>query len=192
MAPENEESRRELSSWQTDFKDVSLPPINWKALVDYAIDVKRKHSNNDCKVTCQISDEYKKGGLNIVRRLKFHDDTCWLVRLQLHKATPESLLRLEQEVHTIQVIRERSNIRVPEVFAYESNCSNAVGAGFTITDFIPADTAMDSSGGWPIHKGIAPPRFKWTFYTDMAGIQVSLESFLDFKYLFSYRSKSLQ
>jgi aminoglycoside phosphotransferase (APT) family kinase protein len=55
------------------------------------------------------------------------------------------------------MVRERSNISVPEVFTYEADCNNAVGVPFMIMEFIPGDTAMDSFGGHRIHKGKTPP-----------------------------------
>ncbi|TAQ84492.1 hypothetical protein B7494_g7189 [Chlorociboria aeruginascens] len=67
--------------------------------------------------------------------------------------TPESIQRLEQEVHTGAVIRERSHIPITEVYAYETKCDNVVGVPFTIIELIPRDTAMDSSGGYTTHKG---------------------------------------
>jgi hypothetical protein len=174
MASQNEATSARPLNWKTDIDaERSLHSINWRALEDYAICIKRKYSNLDGKITCQLSAEYSMGGLHVVRRLDFHDGTSWIARLQLHKATPASLQRLIQEVHTIQVIRERSKIPVPEIFAYETSGNSAVGVAFMIMEFVPADTAMDSFGGWAVHKGKTPMQFKKEFYTAMAGIQVS-------------------
>jgi len=54
------------------------------------------------------------------------------------------------------VVRERSQIPVPEVYAYEANCDNAVGVPFILLEFMPRDTAMDSFGGYSTHKGVTP------------------------------------
>ncbi|KAF1948118.1 hypothetical protein CC80DRAFT_486569 [Byssothecium circinans] len=164
-------------NWKNDINaERSLPPIDWKALQEYAIGIKRAHTNHDSEVGCQLSSEYNMGGLHIVRRLDFHDGTSWVARLQLHKATAESCQRLLQEVHTIQVIRERSAIPVPEIIAYEPSYDNTVGVAFMIMEFIPADTAMDAFGGWPVHRGKIPLRFKDQFYAAMARIQVEMAS----------------
>jgi hypothetical protein len=160
-------------NWKNDINaERSLTPINWTALKEYAIGVKQKHTNDDGEITCQLSAEYNMGGLHIVRRLDFHDGTSWVARLQLRRATADSLQRLIQEVHTIEVIRERSTIPVLEIFAYDASDNNAVGVAFMIMEFIPADTAMDSFGGWPVHRGKNPPHFKKNFYAAMARIQV--------------------
>jgi aminoglycoside phosphotransferase (APT) family kinase protein len=150
----------------------ALGPVNWEALQEYAINVKRKHAgNHDVQTTCQLSSEYNMGGLNLVRRLEFQDGTSWIARIQLHKSA--STGRLVREIDTMAVVRERSNISVPEVFAYEADCNNAVGVPFMIMEFIPGDTAMDSFGGHRIHKGKTPPQFKAKFHAEMADIQVS-------------------
>ncbi|KAF2753263.1 hypothetical protein EJ05DRAFT_458272 [Pseudovirgaria hyperparasitica] len=164
-------------NWKTNIDSECLPsPIDWKALEEYAISFKRKRSNYDGEITCNVSAEYNMGGLHVVRRLDFQDGTTWVARLQLQKATPESLERLLNEVHTIQVIRERSRIPVPELFTYEASDDNAVGVAFMIMEFVPADTAMDSFGGWPVHRGKIPAPFRRKFYTGMAKIQVELAS----------------
>ncbi|KAF1812192.1 hypothetical protein P152DRAFT_458596 [Eremomyces bilateralis CBS 781.70] len=124
------------------------------------------------------------GGLNIVRRLDFHDGTSWVARLQLPKPCPDSLQRLMNEIHTIQVIREQTRIPVPEIFAYGASCNNAIGVAFMIMEFIPADTAMDSFGGWSVHRGKTPPQFRKTFYSAMTEIQVSREDLCNIKLIF--------
>jgi hypothetical protein len=60
----------------------SLGPVDWKALQEYAINVKRKHTrNHDVQTACQLSSEYNIGGLNLVRRLDFQDGTSWVARI---------------------------------------------------------------------------------------------------------------
>lgn len=41
-----------------------------------------------------------------------------------------------------------------------------------ILEYIPADTAMDSFGGWFVHKGKIATHFKKKYYAAMAEIQV--------------------
>ncbi|KND93773.1 hypothetical protein TOPH_01933 [Tolypocladium ophioglossoides CBS 100239] len=62
----------------TDIKqEKSLQPVNWEALVQYAIDIKRRREGNNGLITCHLSFEYNKGGRNVVRRLDFQDGTRW-------------------------------------------------------------------------------------------------------------------
>ena len=150
----------------------SLPPINCAALIQYAEGIKRRHLKRASNIKCHLSDKYNMGGLHVVRLLDFEDGTTWLARLQRHKGTAESCQRLLAEVHTIQVIRERSKIIVPEVFGYDASYDNPVGVPFMLLEYIPAITAMDSFGGWKEHRGRIPQRFRTDYYTSMADIQV--------------------
>ncbi|KAF1913677.1 hypothetical protein BDU57DRAFT_596980 [Ampelomyces quisqualis] len=116
------------------------------------------------------------GGLHVVRLLDFEDGTTWLARLQLRKGTAESCQRLTAEVNTIQVVREQSKIRVPEVFGYDASSDNPVGVPFMLLEYIPAITAMDSFGGWEEHGGRIPQHFRTEYHASMANIQVEMAS----------------
>ena len=50
------------------------------------------------------------------------------------------------------VVRERSNIPVPEVYAYKVNCDHPVAVPFIIMDFLPRDKAIDPFGGYEVHR----------------------------------------
>lgn len=125
--------------------DPTLSLVNWENIVHYAIHVKTQRDGRSPTV-CQLSSQYNKGGRNLVRRLDFQDGTRWVARIQLNKHTVTALQRLECEVHTMMVARERSKIPIPEVYAFETSCAVS-GAPFILMDFIPGDTAMDFSEG---------------------------------------------
>jgi hypothetical protein len=164
------------SSWKDNINaERSLSPINWPALIKYAKDIHRRHMKQASNIDCQLSNKYNEGGLNVVRLLDFEDGTTWLARLQRRKGTAESCQRLIAEVHTIQVVREQSKIRVPEVFGYDASYENAVGVPFMLLEYIPAITAMDSFGGWKEHKGRIPQQFRTDYYASMAKIQVRIK-----------------
>jgi hypothetical protein len=169
-------------NWKKDIgNESSLAFVDWKALQEFAIGVKRQFSNPDSNVTCQLSADYNMGGLHVVRRLDFQDGTSWVARLQQRKATATSIQRLLQEVYTIQVIRQRTKIPVPEIIGYDASDENKVGVAFMLLEFIPADTAMDSFGGWPVHKGRIPSNFKPDFYAAMAEVQVRSREFMQYQ-----------
>jgi hypothetical protein len=130
-----------------------------------------KHAS---KIECQLSNEFNTGGLDVVRLLHFDDGTTWLARLQRRKVTAESRQRLIAEAHTIQAVRERSEILVPEVYDYDVSDDNPVGVPFMLLEYIPVDTAMDSFGGWEQHKGRIPQHFRRNYYASMADIQVCI------------------
>ncbi|KAH7061876.1 hypothetical protein BKA63DRAFT_429851 [Paraphoma chrysanthemicola] len=154
--------------------EVSLPAIDWEALTQIAKHVKQRFSKHDSEIECKLSAAYKMGGVHVIRRLDFEDGTRWVARLQRRKADLGSAERLKQEVHTIEVIRERSKIPVPEVFWYDASCNNVVGVPYMLLEFIPADSAMDSFGGHKVHRGRTPPQYKTKYLDSMATIQVEM------------------
>jgi hypothetical protein len=162
--------------WKDDINaEKALPLIDCAALIQYAKDIHQRHMKHARNIECQLSDKYNMGGLHVVLILDFEDGTTWLARLQLQKGTAESCQRLITEVHTIQVVREQSKIRVPEVFAYDASCDNSVGVPFMLLEYIPAITAMDSFGGWDKHKGRIPQHFRTDYHASMANIQVRIK-----------------
>ncbi|TWU70760.1 hypothetical protein ED733_001793 [Metarhizium rileyi] len=156
--------------------EVSLGTVDWDALLRYATHIRQKHEQSAAPITCQPSAEYNKGGRNLVRRLNFQDGVCWLARIQLDKPTPESVKRLEQEVHTMSVVRERSKILVPHVYAYEANCDNVIGIPFILMEFLPGNTIMDSFGGYEVHRGKMPETFTPKFHATLADIQAQMSA----------------
>ncbi|SPQ26006.1 06ecb864-72aa-450f-b88f-6fcf323cebfd [Thermothielavioides terrestris] len=116
------------------------------------------------------------GGLHVVRRIDFDDGHRWVARLQLEPPTPESSLRLQNEVDTLAAVRAKSKIPVPRVFAHDASGEVGVGVVFMLIEFVPGDTAMDSFGGWDARKGETPARFKDKFHAALADIQVEMAS----------------
>ncbi|KAK7408621.1 hypothetical protein QQX98_009185 [Neonectria punicea] len=169
----------ELNWKKTDIdKERSLPAINWDALQEYAIALRQAQRDDGPPPTCNLLPQYNMGGLHIIRLLQFNDGARWVARIQLRSGSDESAKRLLHEVHTLSVIRERRRVPVPEVFGYESTINNPVGVAFILMDFIPGDSAMDSSGGWHAHHGKIPSRYKSKFYHQVAQMQVSCHNII--------------
>lgn len=101
----------------------------------------------------------------------FNDDTKWIARIQLRESTPSSKERLLHEVHTLSIVRERTDIPVPEVFGYEAG-GETIGGAFMLMEFVPGNTGMDSFGGWDAHHGEIPAQLKGAFSRNIARIQV--------------------
>jgi hypothetical protein len=157
-------------NWKDDINaEPALPLIDYVALIQYAKDINRRHMKHASNIECQLSDKYNMGGLHVVRLLDFEDGTTWLARLQLHQGTAESCQRLITEIHTIQVVRERSKVRVPEVFGYDASDDNPVGVPFMLLEYIPAMSAMDSFGG-----GQIPQHLRADYQASMANIHVRM------------------
>ena len=158
--------------WKTDIsKDNQLPEINWAALQDYAVNLKNSKCEKPTTQTCYIPPIYNKGGLHLAIILEFNDGTKWVARIQLNELTSELEKRLLHEVHTMKIIREQTEVPVPEVFGYETN-PDLIGRAFMLIEFIPGSTAMDVTGS---HDEI-PHKYKAKFCRDMARIQLCCSS----------------
>jgi aminoglycoside phosphotransferase (APT) family kinase protein len=152
-------------------QDTAFGYVNWAGLVHYAT---RQRAQRDgvMQIPCKLSSDYNKGGRNLVRRIEFQDGITWIARIQLPKHTEETLERLSTEVHTMAVVRQRSSLPVPEVYAYENNTNNEVGVPFILMEFIPGNTIMDSFGGYEQHQGQIPIEHQAKLRNAIADIQV--------------------
>lgn len=146
-------------------RDSCIERVDWTALRQYA---SSKHSSHPCS----LLDESTLGGIHLIRLLDF-GDTQWIARVQLEPSTQESASILQAEIHAMELIRARSAIPMPEIFGYELNDNNSVGAAFVLMEFLPGSSAMDAAGGYEVHHGQIPLERRSGFYEEMARIQVS-------------------
>ncbi|KAI0472818.1 kinase-like domain-containing protein [Xylariaceae sp. FL0804] len=112
---------------------------------------------------------------NLVRLLQFSDGTQWVARISL-SSSPADLAKLLNEINTMQLIKDRSTLPIPRVFAYEANTDNPVGVPFILMDFLPGNTGMDAAGGWEVHKGCIPLLYRQNFYRAIAKHHVELSA----------------
>lgn len=166
-----------ILNWKnTDVAEATRLPINWGALQEYALRVRRslwQASSTPSFSTCVLLPQYNLGGLHLVRLVEFDDGERWVARLQLHGGTPQFSQRLVHEVHTLSCVREQTCIPVPRIFGFESTVSNPVGVPFFLLEFVPGNTAMDAFGGYDVHRGKIPAQYKPGFMKQVAKIQVS-------------------
>ncbi|KAL4935705.1 hypothetical protein BDV06DRAFT_234005 [Aspergillus oleicola] len=103
---------------------------------------------------CVALDQVASGLNNIVRLLEFSDRTRWAARVHIKRNTSSLVnsTKLENEVATMQFIKEHSSLPVPRVFAYESGENNPVGAAFILMEVLPGSVAMDALGGHEAHR----------------------------------------
>lgn len=153
------------SPYQQPKLDEAIRNTNWDRLRQLA-------SNLNDGMPCKLLDKTNAGLNNLVRVLEFADTTRWVVRIPLHlgKRALDST-KLQSEVHTMQLIQERcprNKLPVPRVFAFKADTDNDVGVPFVLMEFILANTAMDSNGGYDVHRGVIPKELRPKFYRSMA------------------------
>lgn len=159
-------------NWHADIThDSSMPAIDWAALQQYAIQVHQSLDQTSKASNCHVLPIYNNGGLHLVRLLEFEDGTKWIARIQIHEWTPDSEKRLLHEIHTLSILKERTDVPVPAVFGYDAS-GKFIGRAFMLMEFIPGSTAMDAFGGWDVHHGEIPAEYKARFAQRIARIQV--------------------
>lgn len=139
--------------------------VNWGNLCQLASGL-----NNG--LPCIILDKTTNGLHNLIRLLQFSDQTQWIARINLRRSTND-LAKLRSEVDTMRLIKDRTDIPIPRVFAYEVNKENPIGAPYILMEFLPGNTAMDAAGGYEVHKGRIPLAHCPNFYRSVAHCHVS-------------------
>ncbi|KAI1780708.1 hypothetical protein F4818DRAFT_451082 [Hypoxylon cercidicola] len=74
----------------------------------------------------------------------------------------------------MRLIKDRSDLPIPRVFAYEVDKENPIGAPYILMEFLPGNTAMDAAGGYEVHKGRIPLAHCPSFYRSVAYCHVQL------------------
>lgn len=63
---------------------------------------------------------------------------------------------------------------MPRIFAYEADTKNRVGVPFIFMELFPANTAMDSAGGYSVHRGVIPREHRLNVHRSVARFHVRL------------------
>ncbi|EQK97880.1 Protein kinase-like domain protein [Ophiocordyceps sinensis CO18] len=127
-------------------------------------------------VPCRVLPELKNGLHHLVRLLAFDDGTTWIARVRMHTITQDSAFILQREVDTMTLIRQRTSIPVPTIFAYEVDTRNPTGAAFILMQTISGNVATDSDGGYEVHQGQIPLHRRPPFHLAAAKIQLQMTS----------------
>jgi hypothetical protein len=123
---------------------------------------------------CVALDRVASGLNNIVRLLEFSNKNCWVARIHIRRNSSAlvSRTKLETEISTMRFIKEHSDLPVPRVFAYEVDDKNLVGAAFILMELLPGSVAMDALGGYEVHRGVIPRKYRENFYRSVAKCHV--------------------
>jgi aminoglycoside phosphotransferase (APT) family kinase protein len=101
----------------------------------------------------------------MVRSLKFKDNSRWIVRVRIPPAQLNNTAKnknaayvmISNEVHCIQLVRERTSVPVPEVFEFATNQS-LLGSPFMLMGDVQGVVAMD------LNFSFIPNEHKHHFY----------------------------
>ncbi|KAF2489589.1 hypothetical protein BU16DRAFT_585838 [Lophium mytilinum] len=128
----------------------SLETVDWDALLNYAT---QKRDGVPCSL---FPDNIAMGGSQLVRLIQFEDQKQWIAKLRM----PSSELCDEPygiqwslaggntlcEVAINALLRERTSIPVPEIYAYEMEDEYGVHAPFMLMEAMEGNTVPDLTG----------------------------------------------
>ncbi|KAI1422021.1 kinase-like domain-containing protein [Xylaria sp. FL1777] len=152
--------------------------VNWQALALIATGCR-----DGIRCSYVDSDGFSVGQFNMVRRLDFVDGVRWVARIRLPpEATSIPLERydspraFEIEIASMKFFKSKSTIPVPDVFAYDHDPSNQVGAPYMLIEYIHGSAADDLRS---IKKceNFGTPEQDYKFRQQMAKIQAQVLMF---------------
>ncbi|KAL2890649.1 protein kinase-like (PK-like) protein [Ceratocystis lukuohia] len=145
-----------------------LASVDWVALGKYAA---MKRMGIDCSLLPDIGLGYN----HMVRIIEFTDGVRWVAWLKLPDLdghySPEDALKtkIDCEFHTISLLRQRAQLPIPEIHAYEARSDCSVNAPFMLMDCIEGNVGMD--------LGMEVPRqYNQSFLSGLAKIHFQLST----------------
>lgn len=138
--------------------------VDWQALLSYAANVR---NGIDCTLLSYIG----LGHNHMVRIIRFTDEVQWIARLQLPslkegETFSEIAKSMNCEASTIALVRQRTRVPVPEVYAFETDSNCSVKAPFMLMECLNGNVGMDL--GMEV-----PPEHQQDFFKGLAEIHVS-------------------
>ncbi|KAL9620174.1 MAG: hypothetical protein Q9160_005289 [Pyrenula sp. 1 TL-2023] len=171
------------SAWDSDDElheraTTALGAINWNAILT-------KSSSLRDGLPCAFAEKFSVGHFNMVRRITFEDGISWVARIRLPLLKGEAVngdflgnpRYLKSEIATMRLLRSRSSIPVPAIYAYDAHDNNDVGAPYILMEYLDGNIATELVAA----KGLKPfvfgtPDQDRAFRRRLAEIQVILSS----------------
>ncbi|PQE06257.1 aminoglycoside phosphotransferase protein [Rutstroemia sp. NJR-2017a BBW] len=148
--------------------ELFLASVNWHYLREYAI---RKRNGINCILLPDIGLGYN----HMVRIIEFADDARWVARLRMPPLAKsgshdEALkTRMKCEINVISLVRQKIDIPVPQIHAFEVEDDSSIKAPFMLMDCLEGNIGMDL--GMEL-----PPEHKKAFLSNLAKIHVQLSA----------------
>ncbi|KAF2472728.1 uncharacterized protein BDR25DRAFT_365855 [Lindgomyces ingoldianus] len=120
LSPESERYKR---IWHI------LSSANFEHLKKRGIDSRRRHQPHlPPDVSCSINlTHFASGFDNLVVELAFSDNVCWVAQIPHRDIDSNIRTSLLSEIATINIIRKRTSIPVPQIFDFETSTNQPFG-----------------------------------------------------------------
>lgn len=123
--------------------------------------------------TCRLLQDIGLGLNHMVRIIEFDDNVRWIARLRMpplsSKDPNTAKLIMAHEYNTMSLIKQKTSIPIPQVYAIELDPECRVKAQFLLMDCLRGNAGID--------LGLqVPSNYKHRVFTKMAEIQVCCRS----------------
>jgi len=87
-------------------------------------------------VACEVTPQFTNGTQHLVIEVSFADNVQWIARLKIKRAETQNDNEgsVDQEVSVMRIVRKRTQIPVPEVYAWDSGSKNVFGAPYILME----------------------------------------------------------
>ncbi|KAK2765420.1 hypothetical protein FQN54_008268 [Arachnomyces sp. PD_36] len=150
--------------WRHGHAQSFLKSVDWQALCASASGL---HDGKECTLEPDIA----MGLRHMVRILKFEDDSRWVARLRIplnKEDSDEAVMR--SEVDCLRLVKERTTVPVPAVFAFIPRQDSNIGANVMLMECLMGNVGVD------LNFDFIPTEYKSSFYEEMARIQTEISS----------------
>lgn len=139
---------------------------DWQALLQLASSLNQNQP-------VMLLPQFTLGAHHMIRALQFLDGSYWVARLAMASdhnndkdIIAEAEANMQRECDILALIKERTNVPVPTVFAFLKKEQNRVGAPIMFMEFCLGNAVMDLSFDY------LPEQHKSKFIANLADIQV--------------------
>ncbi|KAJ9661840.1 hypothetical protein H2201_006320 [Coniosporium apollinis] len=137
-------------------------------------------------IACEFGEKFLIGNFNMVRRITFADGISWVARLRLPELNGvfggrdalDKACALKIEIASMKFFKSKTSIPVPEVYSYNVDPTNDVGAPYILMDYIHGTVAIElrmARNGYSDLFGT--PDQDQRFRQQTAKVQATLSSF---------------
>jgi hypothetical protein len=125
--------------------------VNWSAVLTLATQLRPGG------IKCQLGALHF-GGVNMIRQVVFDDGVEWIIRIPMvpynpindatmqgrdHHWTQQRREEMRCSILTSEYVRTHSDIPVPEVFGFDTECSNVIGPPYVFMECIKGNAITD-------------------------------------------------